>query len=179
NHSSYFDGVVLAALLRHCPTFIAKRELTTQFVAGTFLRRLGALFADRAQSSEGVQSSTAALAAARSGQTLVFFPEGTLTRMPGVLPFHTGAFYVAALSGSPVVPISIRGTRSVLRGDQWFPRHAAIEVDVAPAISAAGDDWTAVVKLRDAARDEILRRTGEPDLYAQNMTLSPDPAPPR
>ena len=179
NHSSYFDGVVLAALLRHCPTFIVKRELTTQFVAGTFLRRLGALFADRAQPSEGVQSSTAALAAARSGQTLVFFPEGTLTRIPGLLPFHTGAFYVAALSGSPVVPISIRGTRSVLRGDQWFPRHAAIEVDVAPAISAAGDDWTAVVKLRDAARDEILRRTGEPDLYAQNMALSPHPAPPR
>ena len=176
NHSSYFDGVVLAALLPRCPTFMAKRELASQFVAGVFLRHLGALFAERVEPSGGVQSTVAALDAIRSGQTLVFFPEGTLTRMPGVLPFHTGAFYIAVRSGCPVVPIAIRGTRSILRGDQWFPRHAAVQVEVAPAITATGSDWTDVVKLRDSVRKQILERAGEPDLVAQSVEIHTPPS---
>ncbi len=176
NHSSYFDGVVLAALLPRCPTFIVKREVASQFVAGVFLRRIGALFAERVEPSGGVQSTVAALAAVRSGQTLVFFPEGTLTRMPGMLSFHAGAFYVAAQSGSPVVPIAIRGTRSILRGDQWFPRRAGVQIDVAPAITASGSDWAAVIDLRDAVRKQILQRTGEPDLVAQNVDITAPPS---
>ncbi|MHB8346804.1 MAG: lysophospholipid acyltransferase family protein [Acidiferrobacterales bacterium] len=139
NHWSYFDGVILAALPR-CPTFIVKREGASQFVAGVFLVQLGALFADCLEPTGGAQSTVAALAAIHSVQTLVFFPEGTHTRIPGVRPFHTGAFYVAVETGCPVVPIAIRGTRSILRGDQWFPRHAAVRVDVALAITASGLD---------------------------------------
>ncbi len=168
NHASYFDGVVLSALLQKRPTFIAKRELRSQFVSGVFLRRIGALFAERSDPQGGVQSTDAALAAVRSGQSLLFFPEGTLTRMPGILPFHTGAFYVATESGSPVIPISIRGTRSILRGDQWFPRRGDVQIDVAPAVSASAGGWEAAVKLRDAVRDQILKLTGEPDLLASD-----------
>ena len=176
NHASYFDGVVLAALLHQRPTFVAKRELASQFVAGVLLRRIGAVFAERVEPGGGIQSTDAALIAARSGQTLLFFPEGTLTRMPGILPFHTGAFYVAAQSGRPIVPVAIHGTRSILRGDQWFPRRGSVRVEIAPAVTASASSWDAVVGLRDAVRNEILRRMGEPDLVAQDIGMTGPPS---
>ena len=59
---------------------------------------------------------------AKEGRLFVFFPEGTFTRRAGLLGFYMGAFKVAADAGLPVVPGILRGVRTLLRGDQWFPR---------------------------------------------------------
>jgi len=52
----------------------------------------------------------------------------------------------------------------MLRGEQWFPRRSAISVEVAEPIAPTGTDFASVLRLRDAARDAILARCGEPDL---------------
>ena len=44
NHGSYLDGVALVAALPRPCAFVAKQELSVQFVAGRFLRALGAVF---------------------------------------------------------------------------------------------------------------------------------------
>lgn len=98
------------------------------------------------------------------GRTLVFFPEGTFTRRAGLTAFYLGAFKVAAEAGVPVVPGSIRGTRSMLRGEQWFPRWSAISVNFDQPIAPTGTDFAAIVQLRDSARAAVLPHCGEPDL---------------
>jgi 1-acyl-sn-glycerol-3-phosphate acyltransferase len=75
-----------------------------------------------------------------------------------------GAFVVAAQTGVPLLPVTLRGTRSVLRDGSWFARRGPIVVTIAPALAPQGSDWNAAVALRDAARAEILRHCGEPDL---------------
>jgi len=100
----------------------------------------------------------------RAGRSLVFFPEGTFTRMPGLLPFRMGAFVAAAEAGVPVVPVTIRGTRSLLRADSWFPHRGTVSVIVGAPILAAGTDWSAALQLRDAVRASLLTHLGEPDL---------------
>ena len=122
NHASYLDGLVLAAVTPGEPAFIAKKELESQFFAGPFLRRLGALFVDRADPEGGVENVNKALEAAQAGRMLVFLPEGTFTRAPGLLPFRLGAFVIAARQHLSILPLTLRGTRSILRSDQWFPR---------------------------------------------------------
>ena len=102
----------------------------------------------------------------------MFFPEGTLTRAPGLLPFHMGAFMVAASADLPVVPVVIRGTRFILRSDSWFPRRGRISVTVGEAVypersrddGAGQDNWSVALRLRAAARTTMLRHCGEPDL---------------
>ncbi|MCH7667237.1 MAG: 1-acyl-sn-glycerol-3-phosphate acyltransferase, partial [Acidobacteria bacterium] len=94
----------------------------------------------------------------------LLFPEGTFDRAPGLRPFRLGAFMLAAETGLPVVPVAIRGTRSVLRGDKWFPRKGTISVAIRPPMRAEGSDLAAAAKLRDAVRAEILEHCGEPDL---------------
>jgi len=164
NHSSYSDVLVLAAALPINPCYVAKQELAGHFVPRLFLRALGAQFVERFDVQQGVEDSRRIAQAVRGEQPLLFFPEGTFTRIAGLRPFHLGAFMAAAEGGVPVVPITVRGTRTLLRGDQWLPRRTPVSVTISPPIPPEGEDWAAAVRLRDAARAEMLRLCGEPDL---------------
>ena len=100
---------------------------------------------------------------------IVFFPEATFFRMPGLLPFKLGAFMVAAEVGVPVVPGALRGTRSILRADQWLPRRGRVELRLAEPIAASAASWQAALALRDRARSRVLEMCGEPDLGDQQV----------
>ncbi|WP_159588828.1 AMP-binding protein [Chelativorans xinjiangense] len=164
NHSSYMDALVLSAVLPGKPAFVAKKELAGQFFAGPFLRRLGTLFVERYDVAGSLSDAEALIAVARQGRILVFFPEGTFTRRPGLSAFYLGAFKIAAETNLPVLPGTIHGTRSMLRGDQWFPRWTPVTVEIGSPVTAPGTDFASVLLLRDTARKEMLARCGEPDL---------------
>jgi 1-acyl-sn-glycerol-3-phosphate acyltransferase len=164
NHASYTDPLVLAAVLPGAPAFVGKREFAGQLVAGAVMRRLGALFVERYDLAAGLADTEAATAVAREGRVIVFFPEGTFTRRPGLSEFFLGAFKVASDAGLMVVPGVIRGTRTLLRGDQWLPRRSPVAVEIAEPIKPGGNDFSSVLRLRDEARAAMLARCGEPDL---------------
>jgi acyl carrier protein len=171
NHASYIDGIVLTALLPGAYSFIAKREFTRQFVVGRFLRNIGAVFVERFDPHKSLADARALGAAARAGQRLVYFPEGTFTEAPGLLPFRMGAFVAAAEARVPVVPVALRGTRAILRGERWFPRRGNVEMVVSEPLLPGADGWNEALRLRDAARAAILRDCGEPDLAYTPRTL--------
>jgi len=164
NHSSYADLMVLAAILPGEPLYVAKRELADQVFAGPFLRRLGVLFVDRYDMSGRLADTEALVAGAREGRNVIFFPEGTFTRRPGLSAFYLGAFKVAAEAGLPILPGIIRGTRTILRSDQWFPRWSPVSVQIEEAVSPCGTAFPSLLKFRDRVRDVILAHCGEPDI---------------
>jgi 1-acyl-sn-glycerol-3-phosphate acyltransferase len=171
NHSSYLDPVVLSAVIPGLLSFVAKEELAGQRVAGPFLRHIGTLFVRRTDVKGGLEDMRNVLEASLSGERIVSFPEGTLTRMPGLIGFYLGSFLVAVEAGIPVVPIVISGTRSALRGGQWFPRPSQISVHIGKAVQADGSDFSAAVRLRDAVRARMLALSGEPDLALERAPL--------
>lgn len=164
NHSSYLDSFVLAAVLPPRFVFLAKKELDRNAFISIFLRRLGTLFAERDDAEKGVQDTATAIEAVRSGQGLVVYPEGTFRRAPGLRPFKIGAFLVAAQAGVPLLPVAIRGTRSILRDGQKVIRPGRAAISIGPPLVSEDATWNAAVDLRDRARTEILRGCGEPDL---------------
>lgn len=125
NHASYLDGLVLVAAIPFYTTFIAKGELRSRFISKVFLNRMGAIFVERFDKKSSVADARRLAQRSRNGDPLLLFPEGTLTRIPGLLPFHMGAFVTAVEAEIPVVPIVIEGTRSVLRSGTWLPRRGA------------------------------------------------------
>ncbi len=163
NHQSYLDAFVLTAVLPPDFAFVAKRELERRAVARIFLRRLGTVLVERFEPGQGAEETRKVLDAVRGGTSLIIFPEGTFRRGSGLLSFRLGAFVVAAEAGVPVVPVVIRGTRSKLRGSDFFPRRGNVEVIALPAVQPEGEGWNAAVRLRDAVRAEILTACGEPD----------------
>ena len=164
NHQSYIDGLALAAAVPGELCFTAKRELVRQPIARLALRALGTLFVERGDIEQGIEDVRQAAAAARSGKRVVFFPEGTLTRAPGLMPFKLGGFAVAASARVPIVPVTIRGTRSILRGGQWFPRRGRIAVAIGDAVLPQAGDLAEAARLRDVVRAVMLKSCGEPDL---------------
>jgi 1-acyl-sn-glycerol-3-phosphate acyltransferase len=74
-----------------------------------------------------------------------------------------GAFMLTARTGVPVLPVSLVGTRTLLRGESWRPHYSALKVYIGKPISPVGEAWQAALQLRDSARQQILARLGEPD----------------
>ena len=168
NHASYADALaLLAALPSGLPyAFLVKRELAQNWAARTVLARTGMLLVERADIQRSVQDVQAVVQRLQNGDLLLDFAEGTVRRTAGLMPFHLGGFVAAARARVPVVPVAIRGTRTLLRDGQWFPRRTPISVIVgAPIMSpATADEFAATLALRDSARAFILKHCGEPDL---------------
>ena len=164
DHASWIDGPVLAAVLPQSFHFVAGEVLERQALNEFVLRRLGHQFVERHQRAHGVADADRLAALVRAGQSLVIFPEGRLARAPGLRPFHMGAFVVAAETGVPAVPVAIRGTRTILRPEHRFPRRGAVDIAVGEPIWPSGADWAAAVELQHAARNAVMRLSGEPDV---------------
>ncbi len=169
NHSSYLDGLFLIAALPHSHRFVAKRELASVPIVGLLLRRLGTVFVARFDARAGVEDAHRVANLARQGESFIFFSEGTFTRAPGLLPFHLGAFTASLEADLPVVPVALRGTRTLLPDRQWLPRRVPVIVHIGQPIVPTRNRnafWN-VIQLREAARRFILEHCGEPDLAGQ------------
>ncbi|KVQ49915.1 fatty acyl-AMP ligase [Burkholderia cepacia] len=163
NHASYIDVVVLFAQLPRPVRFVAKRELASTPFIGRMLRALGTCFVERRDYRRSLEDE-AVLVAHASGDTLLFFPEGTFTRTAGLAPFRLGAFRAACVNGRPVVPVALKGTRAVLCDGEWLPHRHMVDVTIGGPLQPDGVDFRAMACLRDRARDVILASCGEADL---------------
>jgi len=175
NHASYLDGIVLTAALPPRFSFVIKREMAGVPLASAALKRLRSEFVERSERQRRSRDARRVLRSATRGNSLVFFPEGTFTRTPGLLKFHTGAFATAVRAGCPLIPAVLRGTRRALPPSGVLPRPGPIELEILPPLMPPADlePQHAVPALRDRARAAILAALGEPDLTCCDDTDRP------
>ncbi|GKS56613.1 acyl-CoA synthetase [Nitrospira sp.] len=170
NHSSYLDGMILFAVLPGQPIFTVKGELERAWVMRVFLRKLGVQFVERFAVEKSVAAADHLAKRLEAHETLVFFPEGTFRRRPGLLPFRLGAFTAAVRSQTPIVPMALQGTRTVLPEGDWLPRPGRISIVICPPIAPVGNDFKAALSLRRDARAVILHHVSEPDIVDPTET---------
>ena len=171
NHASYLDSFAVVAAIPRDFSFIAKQELRKSIFTGPVLKKIGTEFVERFDKRQGVSDAQDITGAKQRTQSLFFFPEGTFTRVSGLQNFHMGAFITAATANMPVVPIAIRGTRSMLPPDTWVPRRGRITFTIGKAITPdaviegeISGNWATAVKLKEVAHQHILSHCGEVDL---------------
>lgn len=175
NHASYLDGVIMNAFLPPRFSFVIKGELQKVPVVHFLLRRMGSQFVERFVATGSTRDARRLVKAATAGESLVFFPEGTFIREPGLSRFRPGAFAAAIKGEMPVVPVSIRGSRHILPAGTLLPRPGRVHVDFHPPIDASDDAHVSSAELANSARTAILKTLGEPDLLAEAMADSPTP----
>lgn len=100
NHLSYLDIVALSAALP-C-VFVSKMEVAGWPLFGSFGRRSGTLFLDRARRGDVGEVTAQMRGVLAAGLPLVLFPEGTSTSGDTVLPFKTSLFEPVAELGCAV-----------------------------------------------------------------------------
>lgn len=118
NHISYLDPLSVAHFLHDNgfpPRFLAKESLFRVPVGGALLRGAGQIPVLR-DSADASRAFGAAVEAVRAGECVVVYPEGTLTRDPGLWPMQgkTGAARIALATGCPVVPVAQWGVQEIL-----------------------------------------------------------------
>jgi 1-acyl-sn-glycerol-3-phosphate acyltransferase len=113
NHQSIYDIPILFWSLPYQLRIIAKESLGRFPFLGWHLRRTGHMLVDRKRPARAVFSWAARLTA--NGLSLFVFPEGTRSRDGRVAAFKGGSFFLALEANLPVVPVSVVGSRHVMR----------------------------------------------------------------
>lgn len=129
NHSSWLDPPVLLPAIPGMASVVLKHSLMRIPLLGTAMRMGKFVPVARGNSrEEAVRSVAAAAEALRSGLNIMIFPEGTRSPDGRLLPFKKGAFFLAADTGAPIVPVVITGTARMMARDSWkiVPGEAAV-----------------------------------------------------
>ncbi|HET6968950.1 MAG TPA: lysophospholipid acyltransferase family protein [Ornithinibacter sp.] len=130
NHYSHIDPFVFGHFLvdhGYSPRYLGKIEVFRIPVVGWILRQADQIPVHR-ESGRAVDAYRSAVDAVRAGKTVAIYPEGTLTRDPGLWPMRgkTGAARVALETRCPVVPIATWGAHEILapygKAVRLFPR---------------------------------------------------------
>lgn len=117
NHVGIIDGPLLAVFAPRPVHALTKNEMFAGRL-GSFLRRAGQIPLDRYGADPGAVRTS--LRVIRDGGVVGIFPEGT--RSSGRLDrFHHGAAYLALVTGAPVVPVMLLGTRAPADGSSSLP----------------------------------------------------------
>ncbi len=161
NHLSYLDPLTVAHFLYdhgRPPRYLAKSRLFRLPVLGRIITGCAQIPVYR-ESRDAALAFRAAIDAVQRGECVTIYPEGTITRDPGLWPMtgKTGAARVALSTGCDVVPVGQWGAQQVLAPYALRPRpwpRATVHV-YAGAPVGLGD-----LRGRDATPD-VLRQATE------------------
>jgi 1-acyl-sn-glycerol-3-phosphate acyltransferase len=118
NHISHIDPLTAAHLVYdhgRLPRYLAKSGLFRNKALAGFLRSAGQIPVERL-SRNAVGAYDAAVQAVQQGECVVVYPEGTITRDPGMWPMtgKSGAARIALATGCPVIPVGQWGAQDLL-----------------------------------------------------------------
>lgn len=165
NHCSIMDPVIVALAVPRRMLFVAAAEYGRMPILGTVMRWYGVVPVRRTETDLAVIPS--AVAALRSGQALGIFPEGGITRTPGLRPFKTGAAMIAAAAGCPIVPVAVIGSDRAIPPGTYLPRPRPVEVHIGPPLQPPRSDHradleAAVAELHAAIQALLPSSSGSP-----------------
>src|ERR1051326_5220332 len=118
NHISHVDALAFGHFIygnRRLPPVLAKAGVFNNQVVGGALRAAKQIpvYRDTADAANALRD---AIAAVRAGEAIAVYPEGTITRDPGLWPMaaKTGAARIALTTGCPVIPVAQWGPQEIL-----------------------------------------------------------------
>jgi 1-acyl-sn-glycerol-3-phosphate acyltransferase len=158
NHQSAMDIPILFVNLPVQFRFVAKRSLFRMPFMGWHLKRSGHIPVDRERPREAIKSLDAAAEKIRAGSSVILFPEGHRSRNGKMGQFKSGSFYLAIQAGVPVVPITLNGTRAVLKPDTYHVRAGRTEMIVHSPFPTRGLTLRDVDALSGKVRAQIISR---------------------
>jgi 1-acyl-sn-glycerol-3-phosphate acyltransferase len=138
NHIGLLDGPLLAAWFPRPVHVLTKKEMFTG-VTGRFLRAVGQVPLSR--HDVDLVAVTTCVRILRDGGAVGIYPEGT--RGDGqVHRFQPGAAYLALVTGAPVVPVAVLGTRERGGGvDSVPPRGARFDFVYGEPVYLGAQPW--------------------------------------
>lgn len=156
NHQGNFDVPLMLAYLREPCGLLAKEELAKVPMIKTWMKLLHCVFVERGNPTQSVAALKEAAGLLRQGYSMVIFPEGTRSRGDQVGPFKTGAFRVASMTGTPIVPLCIDGSYRVMEAHGFWIHPAKVRIKLLPPVQTKGLSREEIHALDERVRQIIV-----------------------
>ncbi len=105
NHQSFLDGLLLGLFLPQAPLFVIDRKIAERWYFKLPLRFIDHVTID----SDHPMSIKYLVEIAKSGRSIVVFPEGRITITGSFMKFYEGSAFVAYRAGVPLIPVYLDG----------------------------------------------------------------------
>lgn len=162
NHQSQFDIPAVYIAIGLDLRWVVKAELRRVPLIAMGCRAVGHIFVDRADPDQAHAAINRAVARQQPGTGVLFFAEGTRSRSGRILPFKKGAFRVAIDRRLPVLPVTVVGTRRILRPGSLQIHPGRARVIIHPPQATAGLGADDVAALRDRVHSIIAGALDDP-----------------
>ena len=185
NHISFFDSIVLPAVLPRRISYVGKAEYLDSWKTRYVFPAIGMIPIDRSGGSAAQRAlDTAARVLARD-EFFGIYPEGTRSRSGYLHRGRTGAARLALRTGAPIIPVGIRGTDVMQPTGAKFPEpFTSCQVNIGEPIDVTRhldrhEDRMLLRQLTDQVMFEIAKLSGQEyvDVYAGSKTPEETPAP--
>jgi len=163
NHLSWADIVALFVGLPVMPGFLAKKELDRIPFLSAALRWGGHVLIDRSRHDKAMAVLDEAAGQVRGGKTVLIFPEGTRGDSETIGPFKAGGFKLAHAAQVPIVPVGLRGSRSVFPRESFLVRPGAMELHIGEPIEFSDYKDLSFADLIARVRQDVMRLSAMPE----------------
>jgi len=167
NHQSIYDIPCLFWSIPFQLRIIAKESLGSFPMLGPHLKRTGHLLVDRKHPDRaGIFGWASRLTS--HGLSLIIFPEGTRSRDGFLGKFKGGGIMLAMQAGLPLVPISVVGSRHVMKKGELTTKPGRVTVIVHEPMATAANTEPSVAQVRELADRirEVIRPAVESEARA-------------
>ena len=158
NHQSIYDIPIVFASLPLQLRIVAKHSLGMVPFLGWHLQWTGHLLVDRRKPGSDIVRKMARLV--REAHSLIVFPEGTRSVDGSVGRFKKGTFLVAIDAQLPVVPVSIAGSRYVMKKGRLMVCPGEVLLTVHDPIATHGLSRDQVVEFSERVRRMVREAAG-------------------
>ena len=155
NHRSVFDPMATVAALRHRKLLFISKESNFKIpVAAPYIIHAGYLAIDRENGMRALRTlKKAADRMIEEGADFGIYPEGTRSKTGELLPFKTGAFYLAKKANAPIVVMTVWNTEKI--GKSIHLKRIRTDLDILAVIDRETVQSSSLEELAETTRNLI------------------------
>ena len=155
NHQGYYDIFALSGYLPVQLRWVAKASLFRVPFMGWAMGAAGYIPVARKSRKKSYQAFLNAIESIRAGSSIVIFPEGTRSEDGKIGTFKKGGQLLAQRAEVPMVPVTVIGTRDIIRKGSMLIHPGPVQIIVSPHVTLKGKDTKKGDEILQAIRNTI------------------------
>lgn len=165
NHQGAPDILMVFGYLGQPFRFILRNGLKKFPVLGKFCIKSEQIFVDESGANGIVHTVRQAINVLKGGKSIIVFPEGTRSKDGHLNRFKKGSFAIAAMTKSPVVPVTLVNSYQTLPKGAIIPKPNVLRVifhDPLPAVTKEEGNEAGIERLLHDSQKVIALDLGDP-----------------
>ncbi len=162
NHQGLLDIPVLLTHMGGLPrAMMAKASIGKVPLLRGWMELFDCIFVQRDDPKSARASYEKSVRLVKSGRDLCIFPEGTRSKDGGIGEFKNGSFRLAGITGAPIVPMVLDGTRTLFEDHHGWLKPGVVRLRLLPPIETAAlsrDQLKELPAQVHAMMDEAIRQ---------------------